>query len=141
MKLRMMSLVLLVFVAAAGTVRAQDSIDTSGNVFLAHCGAVLDQENPLGVDEQESICITYIMGIHNGMSTAIGIYKAMKSPKGAGEGNLRDVGVCLPQEMPAKQLSRIVVKYIRNHPENAHWTTTLLAFNAWLAAFPCRAAK
>jgi hypothetical protein len=52
---------------------------------------------------------------------------------------MEDVGICIPDSVENGQLLRIVMKYIRNHPEQSHKLSAMLVFNAEFYAFPCAA--
>jgi hypothetical protein len=49
--------------------------------------------------------------------------------------------ICDQEHVTAEQLYRIVVKYMRDHPEEAHKFTSVLIFKASAGAFPCPAKK
>ena len=44
---------------------------------------------------------------------------------------------CQPDGTTTGQAARIVVKYLRDHPEELHKHDSVLAFTALKAAFPC----
>jgi hypothetical protein len=46
---------------------------------------------------------------------------------------------CIPSEVNQAQLARILVKWLRDHPERLHEQDFLLTFNALHEAFPCQA--
>ena len=46
--------------------------------------------------------------------------------------------ICIPPEISGKQLTRIVVKYLREHPERLQNIASLLVFEAFQESFPCR---
>ena len=45
--------------------------------------------------------------------------------------------VCLPT-VSNDQMARVIVKYLRAHPENLHWKAGQLTMLAFLEAFPCK---
>ena len=45
--------------------------------------------------------------------------------------------ICIPPEISGKQLTRIVVKYLREHPERLQDIASLLVFEAFKESFPC----
>ena len=47
--------------------------------------------------------------------------------------------LCVPETITALQLVRIVVKYLRDHPQMLHYTRGFLIFTAVQEAFPCAA--
>jgi len=75
-------------------------------------------------------CIGYVEGIVDGISEEVAYAHAMteKEPPSP---------FCLPEEAENGQLIRIVLKYIGNHPEEAHKRTAFLISLAMKDAFPC----
>lgn len=45
---------------------------------------------------------------------------------------------CVPEKVPASQVRDIVVKYLRDTPEERHYTAASIAAMALSKAFPCR---
>ena len=45
--------------------------------------------------------------------------------------------ICIPPGISGKQLIRIVVKYLREHPERLQNIASLLVFEAFQESFPC----
>ena len=45
--------------------------------------------------------------------------------------------VCLP-DTSHEQLARVMVKYLREHPEQLHWRSGQVAMLALFQAFPCK---
>jgi len=112
-------------------------ITESGNAFLATCSVV---EKPKTSSEKwndldflhAGMCEGYMDGLANGIGVA-----ASK----AGTSVRDSWSFCLPAEVTAEQEIRIVLKYIREHPEQAHELTVNLAIWALQTAFPCAAKK
>jgi hypothetical protein len=130
-----------------GTVpaRAQDPISKSGNAFLAGCSMVDKEES---MTPEVAICVMYIVGLVDGIEGTLSTTNALKSATQTGKGDLKELGICLPRTFPPgnvsvspKQLTRVALKYMREHPEQTHWRTNLLIIDAWLAASPCAAKK
>jgi hypothetical protein len=44
---------------------------------------------------------------------------------------------CIPIGVSTGQGARVVIKYLRDHPEQLHEDGPILTFNALIAAFPC----
>ena len=105
--------------------------DTSGNAFVRLCSAIdkdgrTDREAKLNM-----ACIGYVSGVVDGVFWEV----AFVGAKGSKE---PPKPYCLPENTENGQLIRIVMKYIRNHPEEAHQKTAFLIFNALGEAFPCK---
>jgi hypothetical protein len=103
----------------------------SGNVFLRLCSSVekaqrTDAETQLGAG-----CLLYIAGFVDGAETGnVSTMVQMKPttiPK----------PFCRPDNTENGQLVKIVLKYIREHPEDAHQPTGLIVLWAFQRAFPC----
>jgi hypothetical protein len=47
-------------------------------------------------------------------------------------------GVCIPEKVPPLQLARVVVKWLREHPEKLHEPISGLVTDAINAGFPCK---
>ena len=45
--------------------------------------------------------------------------------------------ICIPPGISGKQLTRIVVKYLNEHPERLQNIASLLVFEAFQESFPC----
>jgi len=54
---------------------------------------------------------------------------------------VRQIPYCLGPGVENRQTYRIVVKYIKAHPESADSQTRILIIDALTAAFPCHASK
>ena len=46
-------------------------------------------------------------------------------------------GACIPDKVPVLQLARVLVKWLREHPERLHESKVLLTLAALKEAFPC----
>ncbi len=45
---------------------------------------------------------------------------------------------CIPNEVAPTQMARVLVKWLRNHPERLHESISILAGDAFQSAFPCQ---
>lgn len=126
----------LVLLACSSFVHAQsqaESVHASGNAFLRLCSAVdkdvneLTQRELLGLLE----CLGYVDGYLEGVIAEAGFVDASKGDKKT------PTPYCQPTGLENPQTIRIVLKYIHNHPEEAHAPTALLMFEALSESFPC----
>ena len=106
----------------------------SGNDFLSECSA-LDKEASLTSSEmfKNVQCISYTRGLIDGSiheNARINFESKIKLP-------LPPFPFCLPDDAKDLQVGRVVLKYIRDNPENAHVATSALVFAALRKAFPC----
>jgi len=123
----LLTLILLWPVVSYGQV-GSEHFESSGNAFLRTC-SVIEKEHSLTAGDvmQQEACAAYVSGFVEGLSFAT-------------EGAETSSPIyCPPSEGPeAGQLVRIVLKYIRDHPETAHQRTYLLAGRALRGSFPCK---
>jgi Rap1a immunity proteins len=106
----------------------------SGNAFVRFC-SVIDNSQQDGHDEMHIVaCSAYVEGVVDGVNAEIGFSKSVvgkESPK----------PYCLPKDAENGQLIRMILKYVRNHPEEAHKITSVLIVETLLEAFPCGSKK
>lgn len=125
-------LVVAIFVAACaflGTGHAQDHGPNDGNRLLTGCGELvqmldsgtrLDLDVPVGA----GFCLGYLGAVQDILN--VKNWPASES-------------ACLPEGTSTIQLGRIVVKWLRAHPEKLHENAFLLSLNILHETFPCRA--
>jgi Rap1a immunity proteins len=110
------------------------------NVLLRQCGAAVERLDR-GVAEwgmrdlpkydDSSFCIDFVQGITQSNLLYEGILKDRVKDKAQ---------FCLPSGgITNAQAARVVVKYLRDHPEELHRHEFTLAFWAFKDAFPCQA--
>jgi len=75
-------------------------------------------------------CIGYVEGVSDGVFEEVAFAHAMSNKEPAKP-------YCLPEDTENGQLIRIVLKYVRDHPEEAHYSTAFLIVKALREAFPC----
>ncbi|MBZ5686683.1 MAG: hypothetical protein LAP86_16760 [Acidobacteriia bacterium] len=125
--------VLAFFCILSFPVNAQKAnISTSGNRFLEICSA-LDKPTAQ-LDEMDflnaGICEGYMLGLDDGVGMSFAVVKNAS-------GSMEDLGACVPPEVELRQTVHIVLKYIKEHPEQAHERTATLVVLATKSAFPC----
>jgi len=73
-----------------------------------------------------------------GMARLAGV--KLTGPEKARELAVQTALICIPDgKVPVAQLARIVVKWLRDHPERLHEPKSVLALEALSGAFPCTA--
>jgi hypothetical protein len=107
---------------------------TSGNAFVRVCSAI-ENEKKLNDHEfgQLMDCLGYVSGFTDGVEHEV-LYTNVnaKTPtQGAA------VPFCIPDDVEDGQLVRVVLKYIRDNPAEAHKRTPLLIMRAFGKAYPC----
>jgi hypothetical protein len=111
---------------------AEEVLEESGNAFLRQCSVVEKDHDLTSADKSnQMVCAAYVSGFVEGASAAITFSRS----KGESPSSL----YCTDSDMEAGQLVRVVLKYIRSHPETADQRTFVLVTRAFQAAYPCRA--
>jgi len=128
MKTAWMLTLLCVFAVPLATAQEQNqSVSESGNAFLTQCELVLDRssmkEKGDPVDAGE--CFGYVVGVNHGVRMA---YDIVGQPQ----------PYCLPDGVTHGQMMRVLIKFIKDHPEKAHQPTVGLEIESFMDAFPCK---
>jgi hypothetical protein len=131
----MRSLWLVVILYACGvSVSAQTTKEypyESGNAFVRLCSGV-EQAQRTDADPQLGVgCILYIVGIVDGVETGNLTTMIQMRPTTVPK------SFCRPDSVENGQLVKIVLKYVRENPEEAHQPTRFVALWAFQKAFPC----
>jgi hypothetical protein len=102
-----------------------------GNDLLSWCSsALLPMEEKVKLSGADHIGIGLCLGFMQGITTANMTYHAMTG---------KEVLFCLPDEgISNEQAARIVVKYLKDHPEKLHEMEAFIAFDAFRKTFPCK---
>jgi hypothetical protein len=140
MNLRIALMVLLLFccalIAHAHAKDTQIDIAASGLNFLAVCGETIDKPASQ-LDESDLLrggqCYGYVKGVEDGIAFGLAVQNSK------GRGSMGDLGICLPTEgtVTLNQMTRLVLKYIKDHTEQAHEPTVKMVARAIKSAFPC----
>jgi hypothetical protein len=102
----------------------------SGNAFLRICSTVEKEQRTVAETQHALECMFYIAGFVQGVeigNTATKVQKQIQAP----------MPFCRPDNVENAQLVKIVLKYIRENPEDAHQPTMMVAMWAFQNAFPC----
>ncbi len=141
----------------------QERLPTNGNDLLNACSVVVDIADKHGADpaftasnplQQVSLiswCTGYLDGVQEmlfknnlalAMVSAGGVTFDLNS-KTAKRDDARPIvlkefrDACIPDQVPLLQLARVLVKWLREHPERLHEPKMTLTLAAFQAAFPC----
>ena len=107
----------------------------SGNAFVRLCSVVETNETETQLETQHGVaCIAYVVGLIDGVSKETEFVLAVSNKQ-------PPMPFCLPDDVENGQIIRITLKYIRNHPEEAHLSTAFLVVQALREAFPCQAKR
>jgi Rap1a immunity proteins len=121
-----MKLVVVAFAALTllpGHVRAAD-VSFSGNAVLESCRRLAMLKAPISTED------AFLMGECGGMTRTLVAIEDQLSP------NAR---FCLPEAVTFQQANKVFVAFLDAHPERLHELSTVLAMNAFRAAWPCGA--
>jgi hypothetical protein len=105
---------------------------TDGNALLSFCQSVEKAE----LTDTDAIALQFCYGYIQGVIDGDGIWQGMMSYD---KNHTHDKAkYCLPEEgFLYMQVARVVVKFLKEHPENLHWAGSVLVHNAFVKAFPC----
>jgi hypothetical protein len=117
---------------------SQDNVRT-GNGLLHSCAPSVrffDGGSQLTDDERNSgyVCAGYLTGFEDGFTSGVEIMKE----KSRYTGSSRSLFCIPPNNVPLKQVLRIVVKWLQDHPEDLHLPSDWLVTAALVNAFPCK---
>ena len=129
----MKALLVLLFVCSFSTAQNDPDIHIhgpSGNDLLSKCSGITNYNEQTGrVDASAAWPLGYCMGYISGMVDSIDVLAAVTKRPGA---------FCAPVATTIPQLTRIIVKYGNDHPEELHLPGMSLITNALSSYFPCR---
>lgn len=157
--MRALSLFVLVTCALTPVCAQQNGFPVDGNGLLDYCSVIVDSVDspstvsPTGDRFVEKMgrlnwCSGYL-GATQDASVVTEVNLALFSAMGvtlAGPDKeklwafqtLR--GPCIPERAPIIQLARVLVKWLREHPERLHEPKSILTIDAFKDAFPCEKA-
>jgi len=114
-------------------------ISASGNRYLEVCSSTEKPQTQLNEMDflNLGLCHGFMLGFNDGVGTAISILQLNDSSLSYLKNSMEDIKICYPEGVENGQLIRLVLKYIRDHPEQAHEPAAVLVVKAELNAFPC----
>jgi hypothetical protein len=155
--MRIFAAVLLACTVAPAYAQKKTDLPTEGNGLLDYCSVVV-----VAADSPDSIlsltgnrltdqmmklnwCAGYLQATQDAASLtqidlaligAMGItLSGPDKQREAAFDMLR--GACIPERAPVSQLARVLVKWLREHPERLHEPRYILTKDAFKEAFPC----
>ncbi|HEV2112583.1 MAG TPA: Rap1a/Tai family immunity protein [Terriglobales bacterium] len=130
-------LLLLVFWPC--TAFAGEAKDVDGNELLQYCNASIQFLDSGGFKSETQAtksgwCMGYVAAFVQLSGTALLMDET------AGHKDMRQYYPCFPEEtgMTTGQAIRVIVKYLKDHPENLHLPAVVLSLEALQNAFPCK---
>jgi len=132
---------------------SKSQFPSDGNGLLDYCGEIVKQLDspPIQVDPVREMkffwCAGYLQATEERilnwrMAGAIQVMAYQKDGKPAPSHMWADddfANTCIPDEASIGQLARVVVKWLREHPEKLHELKSFLVMEALKNAFPCPA--
>jgi hypothetical protein len=125
-----MRLLLLMLFVCPVMLAGSDAPSVSfGNDYLQRCKVFTEsnvQEQAAAAQDSaiEDFQLAYCAGYTEGLQQMLLLSQARKL-------------VCLPEGVQTVQIGRVITKWIKDHPEEAHELTVVLAREALTKAFPC----
>jgi len=122
---------LLIIVSLFIACSASSSLaEIDGNMLLENCNEAaryLGNKNNLPVNfSSVNLCVGYISGVNDLHTTFVGSVACFDPPV-----------FCSPRPAHLEQLVKIVVNYLKKHPEDLHFQGSVLTVAALKDAFPC----
>jgi hypothetical protein len=130
------TILILVILCCAVFMSAQvpeEAFYESGNAFVRFCTAadrVSDMKNSTDSDVQHTLnCSLYVLGIVHAVEFEVAYSEKMTGKKPSQP-------FCVPDNVENGQMVKVVLKYIRAHPGEAHRHAGLLVMSALGEAYP-----
>ena len=100
----------------------------SGNKLLSQCNAAIDFMDNQPADP-DFLALGYCLGMMQGVTNTNAMYEVQLG---------KDALFCAPKSgLSNGQAARIVVKYLKDNPEELHRHSTVLVLSAFVEAYPC----
>lgn len=123
-RITFIAVILTVFISAPELALAD------GNLLLKQCKAALDASDKIRkLSDEEFMQASFCIGLMQGITNLNMVYQASSSKP----------IFCLPSSnISNEQATRIVVKWLLEHPQKLHKGDTVCAISAFIDAFPCK---
>lgn len=132
----MVRILCVLFLLGAANAGAEDQLraEWTGSDLLANCSAFVkvlngDKSSKESL-EKAGYCYGYLVGISDGLHLMMGVAMQTKSAKNPSL-------ICTPPGTTVGQHARVLVKYLKDHPEHLHKNSGVLSYVAFTDAFPC----
>jgi Rap1a immunity proteins len=113
--MRVTNAIIVVAMCTLATGSQADNDETSGMQMLRACEA------------QDALLSGICQGWMTGLSTGLSLRPWLD----------QNLPACLPPGLTGDQVRLIVIKFLKEHPEQLHYPASLIAGNALHSAFPC----
>src|SRR5262245_48136623 len=122
-----MTLFPLLLALSVGLAEQPRPADYDGNALLRDCTAAEQFLNDANakLSDGTTACLSYVAGFMDALAATVVL------------GRQKPLTMCIPGTANRGQVVRIVVKYLREHPEKLHLVAGGLTYVAISEAFPC----
>ncbi|MDT8281728.1 MAG: Rap1a/Tai family immunity protein [Gammaproteobacteria bacterium] len=110
------------------------SYAVDGNELLSNCSKAIKVSDGAEILSSDYFGVGTCMGTIRGIIDAGNIINTSATQRCYSK---QDV-YCVPVEVSTVQATRVVVKYLKDHPEDLHQRDTRLIVTALTEAFPCK---
>lgn len=117
---------LLIFLLVSPEAHATES---DGNKLLTDCSIAIKVMEDGSKEPTQITSTAYCLGHVRGADDMHNLYRAISKSEPL---------YCLPSEVTTGQMVRIIVKYLKETPENLHLDGTMLIATALRGAYPCK---
>jgi len=128
--MKKIALLLTILLLPSASYAAED-----GNELLSRCTKALKASDGKDVSSSDYLGIGICMGTIRGVIDAGNIINSSAEPRDYTKQNL----YCVPSKVSTIQATRVVVKFLKAHPEDLHQRCTSLIVLALMESFPCKA--
>ncbi|MBK5436655.1 hypothetical protein HX819_27700 [Pseudomonas sp. D6002] len=98
----------------------------TGNQMAENCRAFLKEKIPSDRYFNAGVCAGFVNGVTDTLVLA-----RIASPE--------TIAICIPREgFTMGQAAKVLLKYFDDHPESLHENASMLAIQAYKAAYPCK---
>ncbi len=103
----------------------------SGSQLLQECNQLLKIENAESSDNINLTDAAKCMEYTRAVADTASLYTHFNPVDS-------DVDICIPPQVTAFQLARVVKRALENNPEELHTDRFLLVISAYISSFPCK---
>jgi hypothetical protein len=130
--------ILLVVVTAAGLAVGQrtSSWKGDGNSLLQFCSAYIQAADNGTIPSGGAIGATFCVGFLTGIQDYDEMLSQLETDRNGGKGLIQHA--CVPENATTDEVVRVVVKWLRDNPDELHYPASVLAIGALRKAYPCK---
>jgi hypothetical protein len=108
---------------------------TDGNMLLDRCGELVKAiDNPTYNADQGKMM--YCLGFIEGFYATMSVQRTISSTSYEQYKNMSVMGILIPADVTREQLTRVLVKWLKDNPKSLNEDADMLTFAALIQAFP-----